>query len=65
MQKNRIGLLVIFMLLLGLMLVACGGGGDEPAAEGEASGGEAADGVCSCEDVLCVGLVSDVGEVDY
>ncbi len=63
MRKKNIGLLVIFMLLLGLMLVACGGG-DEPAAEGEATGGEAAEGDCSSEDVLCIGLVTDVGQVD-
>ena len=56
MQKKNIGLLVIFVLLIGLMLVACGGGA-EPAAEG--GGGD-----CSSDEVLCVGLVTDVGEVD-
>jgi basic membrane protein A len=60
MQKKNIGLMIIVVLLLGLMLVACGGGDAEPAAEG----GEAAGGDCSSEDVLCVGLVTDVGEVD-
>jgi basic membrane protein A len=59
MRKKRIGLLIIFMLLLGLMLAACGGGGEEQAAEGGAEGGD-----CSSEEVLCVGLVTDVGEVD-
>ena len=61
MQKKSVGLLVILVLLLGLMLVACGGG-DEPAAEGEAGGGESAGGDCSSDEVLCVGLVTDVGE---
>lgn len=56
MQKKNVGLFVIFVLLLGLMLVACGGGA-EPAAEG--GGGD-----CSSEDVVCIGLVTDVGEVD-
>ncbi len=55
MQKKNVGFLVIFVLLLGLMLAACGGGGEE-AAEG---GGD-----CSSADVLCIGLVTDVGEVD-
>ena len=57
MQKKNIGFLFIVVLLLGLVLVACGGGDAEPAAEG--GGGD-----CSSEDVLCVGLVTDVGEVD-
>ena len=61
MQKKNVGLLVIVVLLLGLMLVACGGGAEPAAEEG---GGEAAGGDCSSEDVLCVGLVTDVGEVD-
>ena len=60
MQKKNIGLMIIVVLLLGLMLVACGGGEAEPAAEGDAPAG----GDCSSEDVLCVGLVTDVGEVD-
>jgi basic membrane protein A len=59
MKKKNVGLMIVIMLFLGLMLVACGGDA-EPAAEG----GEAAGGDCSSEDVLCVGLVTDVGEVD-
>lgn len=58
MRKKSIGVMFVFVLLLGLMLVACGGGGEE-AAEGGAEGGD-----CASEDVLCVGLVTDVGEVD-
>ena len=59
MHKKNMGLLVIVVLLLGLMLVACGGNAEEAGGEGEAAGGD-----CSSEDVLCVGLVTDVGEVD-
>jgi basic membrane protein A len=61
MQKKHFSLLVIVLLLLGLLLVSCGGG-EEPAAEGgaPAEGG----GDCSDPDVLCVGLVTDVGQVD-
>jgi basic membrane protein A len=61
MQKKRIGFMLFFVLLLGLMLVACGGGGEEPAAEGA---GGAEEGDCSSDEVLCIGLVTDVGEVD-
>ena len=46
--------LVLLLLLLGMVLVACGGGDAEPAAEPD----------CSSEEVLCVGLVTDVGEID-
>jgi len=56
MQKKNVGFLFIVVLLLGLMLVACGGDAEPAAEEG---GGD-----CSSEDVLCVGLVTDVGEVD-
>ncbi|MBK9051771.1 MAG: BMP family ABC transporter substrate-binding protein [Chloroflexi bacterium] len=42
--------LVVLLSLLILLLVACGGG------SGEAD--------CADEDVLCVGLVTDVGEID-
>ncbi len=62
MLKKRSSLLVIGLLLLALLLVACGG--DAAPAEGDAGGGEAAKGDCSSEDVFCVGLVTDVGEVD-
>jgi basic membrane protein A len=56
MQRKNIGLLFIVVLLLGLVLVACGGD-SEPAAEG--GGGD-----CNSDDVLCIGLVTDVGQVD-
>jgi basic membrane protein A len=47
MNKKNI-LLATLLLMLGLLLVACGGG--------EAD--------CASEDVFCVGLVTDVGEID-
>lgn len=62
MLKKRSSLLVIGLLLLALLLVACGG--DTAPAEGDAGGDEAAKGDCSSEEVFCVGLVTDVGEVD-
>ncbi len=46
------------ILILALLLAACGGAA-EPAAE---SAAESAD--CASADVFCVGLVTDVGEVD-
>ena len=81
MQKSMIGLIVL-MLTLGLILVACGGGGAEPAAEPvadepvaeeameetmedeEMAEEVAEEGDCSSEEVFCVGLVTDVGEID-
>ncbi len=68
--------LVVLLLLLTMVMVACGGGDVEPAAEetgeetaAEASGEEAAapaaeEADCTSEELLCVGLVTDVGEVD-
>ena len=49
-MSKKIYLLMAFILLASMVLAACqsGGGGDD----------------CSSEDVLCVGLVTDVGEVD-
>lgn len=40
--------LIILVMALGLALAACGGGEED----------------CSSDDVLCVGLVTDVGEID-
>ena len=63
--------LVLLMLLLGMALVACGGGEAEPAAEESGAEEPAAEAPaaeeeadCSSEELLCVGLVTDVGEVD-
>lgn len=71
MLAKRSYLVVLLLLILGMALVACGGGEAEPAAEGtEGSGEEAAAPVeaveddCASEALLCVGLVTDVGEVD-
>ncbi|MCP5095725.1 MAG: BMP family ABC transporter substrate-binding protein [Chloroflexi bacterium] len=71
MKKSTLWLLTL-LLTLGFVLVACGGGdepaADEPAAEEEAMEEEAmeeeAEADCSSEDVFCIGLVTDVGEVD-
>ena len=75
MRKSTFWLITLLMIL-GMVLVACGGdAGDEPAAEG--SGEEAAaeeemveeaaeesSDDCSSPDIFCVGLVTDVGEID-
>ncbi len=91
MQKSKFWLLSL-LLILALALVACGGSGDEPAAdeaedtaaedtsseaedeemeemeeedmEEEEMEDESAEGDCASEDVFCVGLVTDVGEID-
>lgn len=74
---KRIALLLTGLLLLSLLAVACGGGAATPpaqetapteapaeeAAPTEAPAEEAA-GDCTDEAVLCIGLVTDVGEVD-
>jgi len=65
MLNKRIGILLAILLMLGLVLAACGGtaapAGEESAAEAPA---EEASGDCSDEEVFCVGLVTDVGEID-
>lgn len=92
MQKSKFWLLSL-LLVLAMALVACGGGGDEPAAEDadtaaedttsdaedaaeeedmeeeeemeeEEMEDEGAEGDCASEDLFCVGLVTDVGEID-
>ena len=72
MYAKRSYWLVLLLLLLGMVLVACGDTGTEPAAEeAEAPAAEEAEAPaegaeadCASEDVFCVGLVTDVGEVD-
>ena len=62
-------LLLVLLMLLAIGLVACGGDEGEPAAEGEEAGTEeeeaaTGDADCAQEDVICIGLVTDVGEID-
>jgi basic membrane protein A len=64
MFNKRIGIFLVLLLMMGLALVACGGASapaGEPAAETPAA---EASGDCSDEAVFCVGLVTDVGEID-
>lgn len=88
MNPKRLYLLTVLILLLGMVLVACGGGAgetteppaaeepaaeepmeeepvaEEPAEEEPMEEEPAADGDCASEEVLCVGLVTDVGTID-
>lgn len=84
---RRATVLLTMLLLFSLLLVACGGQGNEPEAEPGAEVGTeteaeeevaepeeetseeeeaepAAEDDCASEDVFCVGLVTDVGEID-
>ena len=77
---KRLALLITAMLLLAMLAVACGGGETETPVEEaapteaaveeaeapteEAAPAEESTGDCSAEDVLCVGLVTDVGRID-
>ena len=73
MKKSTIWLFIV-IFVLGLVLVACGGNetaepaADEPVAEEtmeeEVAAEPAAEGDCTSPDVFCVGLVTDVGEID-
>lgn len=76
MQKSKFWLLSL-LLILAMALVACGGGGDEPAAdetdtaavdtastEEDMAEEDMAEEDCFSENLFCVGLVTDVGEID-
>ncbi len=67
MFNKRIGILIAFLLILVLMLAACGGGAGAPAEGGAAEGeapAEEPSGDCADEEVFCIGVVTDVGEID-
>lgn len=55
-------ILLFTILMLAMMLAACGGAAEPAAEETAAEGASEAD--CASEEVFCVGLVTDVGEVD-
>jgi basic membrane protein A and related proteins len=56
-MKKSVLLFTALFLVLAMMLAACGGGAtEESAQEAEAD--------CASEEVFCIGLVTDVGEVD-
>ncbi|MDT8306974.1 MAG: BMP family ABC transporter substrate-binding protein [Anaerolineae bacterium] len=79
MRTRNLSVLLVLLLALALALVACGGN-EEPAAEPESNVVEeveeaveeveeaveepVAEGDCASEEVFCIGLVTDVGEVD-
>jgi basic membrane protein A and related proteins len=65
MLNKRVGILLAVLLILGLVLAACGGTTSAPAEESAAEApAEEASGDCADEAVFCVGLVTDVGEID-
>lgn len=66
MRKTTLLFIALF-LTLALLLAACGGGTTEPAANesaAEPASDAAAEADCASVDVFCVGLVTDVGEID-
>lgn len=66
MRKTTLLFIALF-LTLALLLAACGGGTTEPAANesaAEPTSDAAAKADCASADVFCVGLVTDVGEID-
>jgi len=86
MQKSKFWLLPLLLLIIAMAVVACGGAGDEPAADDADTGAatdeemsdeemeamddeemedmEEADADCASDELFCVGLVTDVGEID-
>ncbi len=73
MQKSKFWLLSL-LLILAMALVACGGSGDEPTVEdtspvaedttSDVEEVEEMEEDCFSEAVFCIGLVTDVGEID-
>ncbi|MFN2104661.1 MAG: BMP family ABC transporter substrate-binding protein [Candidatus Promineifilaceae bacterium] len=64
MFSKRIGILLLILLSMVLVLAACGGEASAPAEESAEAPAEEAMGECGDEGVFCVGLVTDVGEID-
>jgi basic membrane protein A and related proteins len=77
-MKKTVLLFLSLLLAMALLLVACGGGGTEPAADQPTDetaaepveetaaepAEEAAADDCASEEVFCIGLITDVGEID-
>ena len=76
---KRLALLITALLLLAMLAVACGGATETPVEEAAATEvseeaapveeeaeapAEEASGDCTAEEVLCVGIVTDVGRID-
>lgn len=64
MFNKRIGILMAILMVLVLMLAACGGDSSAPAEEAAGSAPAESAGECGDEGVFCVGVVTDVGEID-
>jgi len=68
-MSKKIFTILSFLIVTAMLLAACAQPtaappAEEPAAEEPAAEEPAAEGDCASEDVFCVGLVTDVGEVD-
>lgn len=68
-MSKKIFTILSFLIVAAMLLAACAQPteappAEEPAAEEPAAEEPAAEGDCASEDVFCVGLVTDVGEVD-
>ena len=55
-MSKKLLLVLSLLVFAAMLLVACSGG--------DTGGGEASEADCAKEEVLCVGLVTDVGEID-
>ena len=64
MFNKRVGILLAILMVLGLVLAACGGDTAAPAEDSAAEAPAEAAGECGDEGVYCIGMVTDVGQVD-